>query len=61
MGCNRVSKTPFRDMKLGIFPRPRDCMGGSSEFFVVPGPLYGEKGIYDESHLASLFYVPEPI
>ena len=39
--------------------------GGSSEFFQVPGPLYREKGIYDESHLvslsASLYLVPDPI
>ena len=39
-------------------------IGCGSEFLQVPGPLYREKGVYDDSHLASLgvslFQVPEP-
>ena len=34
---------------------------GSSEFFLFPRPLYWENSIYEDSHLASLFQVPELI
>ena len=42
---------------------PEPTWGRISEFFLVPGPSYREKGIYDDSHLASLgaslFYISE--
>ena len=36
-------------------------MRGKLRIFSVPGSLHWKKAIYDDSYLASLFQVPEPI
>ena len=40
-------------MKLGIFPSPRACLGGSSELFQFPRPLYREEGLSQQLFLDS--------
>ena len=59
--CLRGSHTIHSATNAQCFalPNTRVYKWGSSELFQFLGP-YREKGIYDDSHLASLFQVPQP-
>ena len=58
MGGGRA-RNFFKSQRL--YRGPESIWGEIMEFFQVPGPSYREKGTYNDSHLASLLEVPQPI